>query len=358
MSETLESLQALQPVLVERQQLEHVSQWPARQRCVFRECRFPTLQLSAERLSDIRFERCEFGDLQIEGGQLDQVVFDRCTVQRLQAQGSQWSQVSFQQCELGPWTWRQMTAKGVHITGGRAQTLDCADCIVRYCSLVDAALERLQIHGGHWQDLSLANVRAASVDMAGVRLRHLLWGRTQIGTVTLVDCAAQTLTWFDCLMGRLQATHLQASNASWQDSEIASGRLDGCALPMALLAGCRLKDLTFADCDLTQALFEGARLEDCDLRGLRATRASLRRAELSNVDLSGADLSGLNATEAKVHKLRLSGTRCCDGILHGQPVDAWAGADLDGAEFNADPALDDSLWWLSTRLGPREGTLA
>lgn len=357
MNDYLERLKSLQPSQVEGQRLEDIDQWPARQRCVFRECQFPRLHLQAEQLSELRFENCSFGEIYIEGGKLDRVIFDRCKIQGLQLRGGTFSNVSWHQCELGPWTASQSTLKDLQIINSQMQAMVFSEVLGRHCSWVDSKFDRLSVQRGQWLDLTLASTRAAHVELMGVHLERLLWGRCQIELATLADCIAQTATWFDCQLDMLQMSNVQISNASWQNSHVAGGRLDRCVMPTALLAGCRIQGVDMSGCELAQAILDGAHVEDCDLRGVRARRISLRGALLKNVDLSGADLMGLNATGAEVRGLRLAGAICCDGVLHGQRESDWAAADIDDSEFSADPRLDDSLWWSTTRPGPREGAL-
>lgn len=357
MSDYLEQLKSLQPLQIEGKRLDDLDQWPARQRCVFRECQFPHLHLTRQELSELRFERCSFGDVVIEGGSLDHVIFDRCKIQGLQVRGAELTHLSWHQCELGPWTMSQTLLKDTQVINSRLQSVAAQGVDGRHCSFVDTKLERLSLHGGRWMDWSLANTQATRVELVDVQLERLLWGRCRFELVALTHCTAQTLTWFDCQIGLVQMSELSGTNVSWQDSVISGGHLHRCVMPMVLMAGCRLHSLDMSGADISQAIFDNARLESCDLRSVAARRASFRAAHLQEVDFSGADLIGLNATGAVVSGLRLQGARCCDSVMHGQKESDWLGADLDDAEFAADSRLDDRPWWNATQPGPREGAL-
>jgi uncharacterized protein YjbI with pentapeptide repeats len=68
-------------------------------------------------------------------------------------------------------------------------------------------------------------------------------------------------------------------------------------MDLASLASARLFAVVFADCDLSEAVFDEAVLRDVVFERCVLAGASLHRARLRDVELHGCDLTGLRTIE-------------------------------------------------------------
>jgi uncharacterized protein YjbI with pentapeptide repeats len=166
-------------------------------------------------------------------------------------------------------------------------------------------------------DDSYSSVRFVKLDLSAQRVEHLLFESAQFEHTSL----SQT----SFLAPRFTNVHFEEcdlANAAWERAtihraEFFDSKWVGLKLPEAHLRdvfvrNCRgqylhcrfatLKSVTFQDCDLSDADFQGS-----DLTGVRFIHCNLTNAEFSQTKLSGADFRGSQIDHIKVGPHELPG---------------------------------------------------
>ncbi|MBL7490347.1 pentapeptide repeat-containing protein [Frankia sp. AgB1.9] len=168
---------------------------------------------------------------------------------------------------------------------GPAEPVELADLLAatgdgtgRDVRLVGARLARLRVVGGDLSGVTLRDVAAREVALAG----------------TVADGGAATRVAVDG--GRL-------SGAVWVSGEIHDARLTGVRADGLTLRFCRL---------------HRCRFEDCDLTGLDLTRSRLDHVEFIRCDLTGADFSGMTVVAARFADCRFDRVTGADGLAGAQ----------------------------------------
>ena len=181
--------------------------------------------------------------------------------------------------------------------------------------------------------------RLAPVVNVAEQLEHSATFRE--GVLTGCDFSAQTAD--DVLFEQVLCRHLRFDQAVLTLAQVLDVRLETCDLAASVwekahfrrveVAGSRLLGAAFADCELTDVLFQQSNLElarfwGSTLRSVRFERCELRQASFENVDLSGVIFHDCDLTDADLRGARLVGADLRGSTLSSVQVGAQ---DLRGA---------------------------
>lgn len=121
--------------------------------------------------------------------------------------------------------------------------------------------------------------------------------RVQLAGTVLEKCQLS-----ECILSRIEAAGMRASDAAWLRVATRDSRLTGADLGTAFLEDCVFKNVKFDEAGLRFATLKRVRFEDCVLRG-----ADFSGAKLSNVTFSGCELEGANFDNAACKAVDLRG---------------------------------------------------
>ncbi len=142
------------------------------------------------------------------------------------------------------------------------------------------------------RDVDLVEVHVAGGDLSSLRLiggssiTDARFARTNLANLRALGVSLQRAELLGCRM-----TGLQWAESHWRDVLVADCRAD-----LVSLRSTRLEDVTFRDCDLTEADFADAHLRRVRFERCRLAGAELRGMRFEGCTIEGCDLQGLQVT--------------------------------------------------------------
>jgi uncharacterized protein YjbI with pentapeptide repeats len=169
---------------------------------------------------------------------------------------------------------RRADAHQVRFTG-LSGSVDLAHSSLEECAIESASVDALDLGGATLIDVSVTDLRAASVSARDTTIRRLRISGGRIGTLDLTGAHVSELELRD-----VRVDYLTLAGARAED---------------ILIAACTIRALDLPHATLTRVAFDDCRAEEVDPRGVRAADLDLRGldalAYLDVLALRGATLS-------------------------------------------------------------------
>ncbi|MFL0409603.1 pentapeptide repeat-containing protein [Microbacterium paludicola] len=160
---------------------------------------------------------------------------------------------------------------------GLDASVDLAHASLEECAIDDAAVDSLDLLGATLIDVSVSNLRAASVSARDTTIRRLRVTGGRIGTLDL--------------------TGAQVAELELRDVRIDYLTLAGSHAEDILVSGCTIRALDLPHATLTRVAFDDCRVDEVDPRGMRSADVDLRGLDavgfLDVLSLRGVTLSSL-----------------------------------------------------------------
>ena len=165
---------------------------------------------------------------------------------------------------------------------GLSGAVDLAHSALEECALSDSFVDTLDLTGATLIDVSITDLRAASVSMRDTTIRRLRISGGRIGTLDLTGARIAELELRD-----VRLDYLTLGGARAED---------------LLVSGCAIRALDLPQATLTRVAFEGCRADEVDPRGMRCAGVDLRGLDaLSFLDV--LSLRGVTLTSLQVEHL-------------------------------------------------------
>jgi uncharacterized protein YjbI with pentapeptide repeats len=148
-------------------------------------------------------------------------------------------------------------------------------------------------------DRDFSDQNASNLDFEKVVLRRIIFQRSQLKSVRLLDC---------------QIERCDLSGANLEKARFQRVELSGCRLLGAIFMDGRFDDLCLSDCNaeganFVSSTFKAARFEKCVLKGVTFEGADLTGVVFHECDLSGADLRNAKLKDTDFRSSTIDGLK-------------------------------------------------
>lgn len=295
------------------------TQWerPSFSRCRFSEVRFSRTSFVHARFEDVVFERCSF----------DESTFDRCVLERCRFEG----------CELRFVTGLRTRLSACVLSNLRAQVFELREAELLGTRFVGGTLEGLRLSKCSADTLEFAELELRGADLTACPITTLRLSEATVEGLRVLDCRCQAIELsagkLDALsmsgtqVDRLELAKVELLGPRVLESRFGELRLDACPV---------VASLVLAESSVGRLVSEGSVLYD----------ASFEQVEVATGRLAGGSLAGLLFRGGRWAALELVGARLDDYLtviatrfeqlrLTGVQVDAALRVRLEGDSYGA-----------------------